>query len=215
MFSIKYFIHYHSTHSGKQDSEDRHEWNGHVPVLAVSPVIAVQVLSGHALEFRPRRVRKSPERPVDDLVGAVDGAVANHGFVVGKVNLNILKQNIDSLKNNETCYGYYILTKRVLISVSQFRAKSKSLNSLVRFLGGGRGMVTESHLKKLWFSKTAKGTIISKSRLSHCKIKSFFLINLTKSNFSPTGLHFSKTPFLLFSVCIILASFIFDFLPLT
>ncbi len=93
MFSIKYVIHYHLTHSGKQDTKDRHEWDGHVPVLAVSPVITVQVLSGHALEFRPRRIRKSPERPVDDLVGAVDCAVADHGFVVGKVNLNILRKN--------------------------------------------------------------------------------------------------------------------------
>ena len=187
---INYFVNYHSTHSGKQDSEDRHEWNGHVPVLAVSPVIAVQVLSGHALEFRPRRVRKSPERPVDDLIGAVDGAVADHGFVVGKVNLNIL-QNIDSLKNIKTCYGYNILKKRVLISVSQFRTKSKSLNSLVRFLGGGRGMVTESHLKNYDLQNCQKELVSKNLGFRSIKINHFsWLVKQNIFNLYSTGTWF-------------------------
>ena len=75
----------------KEHTEDGHEGDGGVSVLAVSAVAAVQVVPGQVGQLVPRGVRQAPEGSVDDLVGAVDGAVAGDCLVVGEMHFNVLK----------------------------------------------------------------------------------------------------------------------------
>lgn len=73
---MHYFSMFISTYPREQNSKDGHEAHCRVAVLAVPAVISVQVTSGKFSKLVPRRVSKTPEGAVDDLVGAVGRAVA-------------------------------------------------------------------------------------------------------------------------------------------